>query len=100
MGLKTLSLSLKLEVFKAAPVHYCTDFTSTVIATVSTYGRDIRRIGTLLQAVRVVRDSHPLNTHPYPQPTRATLSDRHSFAGKYHTRALLPSQSLSIRIIL
>ncbi|KII64720.1 hypothetical protein RF11_05510 [Thelohanellus kitauei] len=46
-----------LEVYKPAPVHYCTDFTST--ATVSTYGRDIRRIGSLLQAVRVVLDSHP-----------------------------------------
>ncbi|KII73422.1 hypothetical protein RF11_07223 [Thelohanellus kitauei] len=71
-----------LEVFKPAPVHYCTDFTSTAIATVSTYGRDIRRIGTLFQAVRVVRGSHPLNIHPYPLPTRATLPNRHSFAGK------------------
>ncbi|KII61496.1 hypothetical protein RF11_12912 [Thelohanellus kitauei] len=72
---------LELEVFKPAPVHCCTDFTSTAIATVSTYGRDIRRIGTLLQAVRVVQDLHPLNTHPYPQPTRTTLPDRHPFAG-------------------
>ncbi|KII70632.1 hypothetical protein RF11_06988 [Thelohanellus kitauei] len=30
--------SLHLEVFKPAPVHFCTDFTSTASATVSTYG--------------------------------------------------------------
>ncbi|KII70743.1 hypothetical protein RF11_09966 [Thelohanellus kitauei] len=62
-------------------VHFCTDFTSTANATVSTYGRDVLRRGTLLQAVRVLQDSHLLNTHPYPQPTRATKPNRHSFAG-------------------
>ncbi|KII63359.1 hypothetical protein RF11_05945 [Thelohanellus kitauei] len=72
-------------VFKPTTVHYCTNFTSTAIATVSTY-------------VRAVQDSHRLNTHPYPPPTRATLPDRHPLAGKYHTRARLPSQSLCIRI--
>ncbi|KII63781.1 hypothetical protein RF11_15015 [Thelohanellus kitauei] len=74
------------KVFKPAPVQYCTDFTSTAIATVSMYGRDIRRIGTLLQAVRVVQDSHPLNTHPYPHPTRAMLPDRHPFPGNRNYR--------------
>ncbi|KII67586.1 hypothetical protein RF11_14320 [Thelohanellus kitauei] len=77
-----MSYIFGLEVFKPAPVHYCTDFTSTAIATVSTYGRDIRRIGTLFQAVRVVLGSHPLNIHPYPLPTRAKLPNRHSFPGK------------------
>ncbi|KII75059.1 hypothetical protein RF11_03131 [Thelohanellus kitauei] len=72
-----------LEVFKPAPVHFCTDFTSTASATVSTYGRVVLRLGTFLQAVKVVQDSHLLNTHPHPQPTRATLPSRHSFAGKY-----------------
>ncbi|KII73121.1 hypothetical protein RF11_03616 [Thelohanellus kitauei] len=71
-----------LEVFKPAPVHFCTDFTSTASATVSTYGRVVLRLGTFLQAVKVVQDSHLLNTHPHPQPTRATLPSRHSFAGK------------------
>ncbi|KII72699.1 hypothetical protein RF11_15208 [Thelohanellus kitauei] len=75
--------SSELEVFKPAPVHFCTDFTSTANATVSTYGRDIPRLGTFLQAVKVVQDSHLLNTHPHPQPTRATLPSRHSFVGKY-----------------
>ncbi|KII74969.1 hypothetical protein RF11_16427 [Thelohanellus kitauei] len=69
-----------LEVFKPAPVHFCTDFTSTANATVSTYCRDVLRLGTLLQAVRVVQASHLLSTHPYPQPTRVTLPSRHSFA--------------------
>ncbi|KII74691.1 hypothetical protein RF11_11389 [Thelohanellus kitauei] len=73
----------QLEVFKPAPVHFCTDFTSTASATVSTYGRVVLRLGTFLQAVKVVQDSHLLNTHPHPQPTRATLPSRHSFAGKY-----------------
>ncbi|KII69341.1 hypothetical protein RF11_16285 [Thelohanellus kitauei] len=62
-----------------------TDFTSTASATVSTYGRVVLRRGTLLQAVRVVQDSQQLNTHPYPQPTRATIPNRHSFAGKYNS---------------
>ncbi|KII73604.1 hypothetical protein RF11_16305 [Thelohanellus kitauei] len=69
--------------FKPAPVHYCTDFTLTSIALVSTYGRDICRLGTLLHAVRVVQGSHTVKTRPYPQPTRATLPDRHSFAGNF-----------------
>ncbi|KII70755.1 hypothetical protein RF11_09978 [Thelohanellus kitauei] len=73
----------QLEVFKPAPVRFCTDFTSTANATVSTYGRDVLREGTLLQAVRVVQDSHLLKTHPYLQPTTATIPNRHSFAGKY-----------------
>ncbi|KII62426.1 hypothetical protein RF11_16236 [Thelohanellus kitauei] len=72
-----------LEVFKPAQVHFCTDFTSTVSATVSTYGRVVLRRGTLVQTVKVVQDSHLLNTHPYPQPSRATIPNRHSFAGKY-----------------
>ncbi|KII66877.1 hypothetical protein RF11_08148 [Thelohanellus kitauei] len=42
--------------------------------------KDIRRGGTLLQAVSLVRGSYPLNIHPYPLPTRATLPNRHSFA--------------------
>ncbi|KII64155.1 hypothetical protein RF11_14813 [Thelohanellus kitauei] len=46
----------KLEVYKLTPVHYCTDFISTANATVSTYGRDVPREGTLLQPVRVVQD--------------------------------------------
>ncbi|KII71516.1 hypothetical protein RF11_14136 [Thelohanellus kitauei] len=71
-----------LELFKHAPVHYCTEFTSIANAMVCTYGKDIRRGGTLLQAVRVVRGSHRLNIHSYPLPTRATLPNRHSFAGK------------------
>ncbi|KII73080.1 hypothetical protein RF11_12474 [Thelohanellus kitauei] len=75
-------LLIEKEVFKPAPVHFCTDFTSTASATVSTYGRVVLRLGTFLQAVKVVQDSHLLNTHPYPQPTRATLPDRHSIAGK------------------
>ncbi|KII66118.1 hypothetical protein RF11_11934 [Thelohanellus kitauei] len=79
--LKSSFFFSQLEVFKPAPVHFCTDFTSTASATVSTYGRDVLRLGTLLQAVRVVQDSHLLNTHPYPQPTRATIPSRHSFAG-------------------
>ncbi|KII71280.1 hypothetical protein RF11_08776 [Thelohanellus kitauei] len=70
----------QLEVLKPAPVHFCTDFMSTANATVSTYGRDELRGGTLLQAVRVVQDSHLINTHPYLQPTRATIPNRHSFA--------------------
>ncbi|KII73597.1 hypothetical protein RF11_05081 [Thelohanellus kitauei] len=37
-------------VYKPAPVHFCTDFTSTANATVSTYGRDVPRGGTLLHA--------------------------------------------------
>ncbi|KII71160.1 hypothetical protein RF11_09180 [Thelohanellus kitauei] len=41
-----------LDGYKPAPVHYCTCFTSTTTATVSTYGRDIRWIGTHLQALR------------------------------------------------
>ncbi|KII73322.1 hypothetical protein RF11_04704 [Thelohanellus kitauei] len=85
------------EVFKPEPLNYCTDFTSTAIATVSTYGRDICQLGTLVQAVRVVLDSHPLNTNHYPQPTRATLPDHNPFAGKYHTVASFPSQYLIIR---
>ncbi|KII63307.1 hypothetical protein RF11_04904 [Thelohanellus kitauei] len=72
-----------LEVFKHAPVHYCTDFTSTSIATVFTYGRDIRCIDPLKQAVRGLRGSHPLNTHPYPQTTRPASPDHHSFAGTF-----------------
>ncbi|KII62603.1 hypothetical protein RF11_14015 [Thelohanellus kitauei] len=72
-----------LEVFKPAPVHFFTDFPSTASATVSTYGRVVLRLGTFLQAFIVVQDSHLLNTHPHPQPTRATLPSRHSFAGKY-----------------
>ncbi|KII66437.1 hypothetical protein RF11_02082 [Thelohanellus kitauei] len=81
-GLASMSLALPyyLEVFKPAPVHFCTDFTSTASATVSTYGRVVLRLGTFLQAVKVVQDSHLLNTHPHPQPTRATLPSRHSFA--------------------
>ncbi|KII63612.1 hypothetical protein RF11_12119 [Thelohanellus kitauei] len=75
----------ELEVFKPAPVHFCTDFTSTANATVSTYSRDVPPLGTFLQAVKLVQDSHLLNTHPHPQPTRATLPSRHSFAGKYRT---------------
>ncbi|KII71892.1 hypothetical protein RF11_11890 [Thelohanellus kitauei] len=71
------------EVFKLAPVHYCTDFTLTANAMVSTYGRNICRGGTLLQAVKVVHCSHPLNIHPYPLPTIATLPNRHWLAGKY-----------------
>ncbi|KII64157.1 hypothetical protein RF11_00858 [Thelohanellus kitauei] len=74
----------RLEVFKPAPVHFCTDFTSTASSTVSTYGRVVPRGGTLLQAVRVVQD-HLLNTHHYPQPIRAKLPDRHLFAGRYYT---------------
>ncbi|KII68378.1 hypothetical protein RF11_06825 [Thelohanellus kitauei] len=73
----------ELEVLKPAPVHFCTDFPSTATATVSTYGRVVLRLGTFLQAVKVVQDSHLLNTHPHPQPTRATLPTRHSFAGKF-----------------
>ncbi|KII70495.1 hypothetical protein RF11_11831 [Thelohanellus kitauei] len=73
---------LKLEVLKPAPVHFCTDFPSTATATVSTYGRVVLRLGTFLQAVKVVQDSHLLNTHPHPQPTRATIPSLHSFAGK------------------
>ncbi|KII66102.1 hypothetical protein RF11_00885 [Thelohanellus kitauei] len=86
------------DVFKPAPVHYCTDFTSTAIATVSTYGGNIRWIGTLLQAVRVVRSSLPLNTHPCPQPPCTTLPDRRSFAAKYRTGARLSSQSYNVGI--
>ncbi|KII63114.1 hypothetical protein RF11_01864 [Thelohanellus kitauei] len=71
--------------FKPASVHFCTDFTSTANATVSTYGRDVLPGGTLLLAVRVVEDSHLLNTHPYPQPTKATIPNRHSFVGKKKT---------------
>ncbi|KII67328.1 hypothetical protein RF11_15588 [Thelohanellus kitauei] len=40
-----------LEVLKPAPVHFCTDFTSTATATLSTYGRVVVRLGTFLQAV-------------------------------------------------
>ncbi|KII65077.1 hypothetical protein RF11_05656 [Thelohanellus kitauei] len=69
------------------------DFTSTASATVSTYGRVVLRGGTLLQAVRVVQDSHLLNTHPYPQPTRVTLPDRHPFAGKYELWVLVTGHS-------
>ncbi|KII68184.1 hypothetical protein RF11_08135 [Thelohanellus kitauei] len=72
---------VKLELFKPAPVHFCTDFTSTANATVSKYGRDVLRLGTFLQAVKVVQDSQLINTHPHPKPTRATLPSRHSFAG-------------------
>ncbi|KII73023.1 hypothetical protein RF11_13582 [Thelohanellus kitauei] len=68
----------ELEVFKPAPVHYSTDFTSTAIATVSTYGREIRQIDTLLHAYRVVMGLHSLNIHAHPQPTRASLPNRHS----------------------
>ncbi|KII71704.1 hypothetical protein RF11_01602 [Thelohanellus kitauei] len=61
----------QIEVFKPEPVQCCTHFTSTAIATVSKYCRDIRRIGILLQAVRVVQDSPPLNnlphTHTHPR---------------------------------
>ncbi|KII66629.1 hypothetical protein RF11_01895 [Thelohanellus kitauei] len=71
------------QVFKPAPVHFGTDFTSTASATVSTYGRDVLQLGTLLQAVRVVQGSHLLNTHPYPQPTWATIPSWHSFAGNH-----------------
>ncbi|KII69539.1 hypothetical protein RF11_00419 [Thelohanellus kitauei] len=63
-------------------VHFCTDFTSTASATVSTYVRVVLRRGTLLQAVKLVQGSHLLNTQPYPQPTRATIPSWHSFAGK------------------
>ncbi|KII63111.1 hypothetical protein RF11_01861 [Thelohanellus kitauei] len=73
----------RLEVFKPAPVHFCTDFTLTASATVSTYCRDIFRGGTLLRAVRVMHDSYLRNNHPYPQPTLATLPDRHPLAGKF-----------------
>ncbi|KII74819.1 hypothetical protein RF11_14498 [Thelohanellus kitauei] len=34
----------KQNVFKPAPAHYCTDFTSNAIATVYSYGRDICRL--------------------------------------------------------
>ncbi|KII62280.1 hypothetical protein RF11_09598 [Thelohanellus kitauei] len=73
---------VRLEVFIPAPVHFCTDFTSTANATVSTYGRDVLREDTLLQAVRVVQDIHLLNTHYNPQPTRATIPKWPSFTGK------------------
>ncbi|KII68170.1 hypothetical protein RF11_12970 [Thelohanellus kitauei] len=70
-----------LEVFKPAPVHFCTDFRSTASATVSMYGRDVLRLGAFLQAVKVVQGSHLLKTHPHPQPTRATIPSQHSLAG-------------------
>ncbi|KII70259.1 hypothetical protein RF11_02475 [Thelohanellus kitauei] len=82
----------QLKVFKPAPMHFCTDFTSTANTTVSTYGRVVLRLGTFLQAVKVVQDSHLLNTHPHPQPTRATLPSLHSFTGKYWATALLESK--------
>ncbi|KII74847.1 hypothetical protein RF11_12989 [Thelohanellus kitauei] len=80
-ALPIFGIQLDLEVFKPAPVHLCTDFTSTASATVST--------GPLLQTVRVVQDSNLLNTHPYPHPTRATIPNRHSFAGKYYKQIFL-----------
>ncbi|KII68528.1 hypothetical protein RF11_10925 [Thelohanellus kitauei] len=58
-------------------------FTSIANATVSTYGKDIRGIGTLLHQVRVVRISHPLNVYPFHLPRRAMVPTRHSFTGKY-----------------
>ncbi|KII72945.1 hypothetical protein RF11_12315 [Thelohanellus kitauei] len=70
-----------IEVLKTAPVHFCTNFTSTANAMVSTYGRDVLQGGTLLQAVRLVQYSHLLNNHPYHQSTRGTIPNRHSFAG-------------------
>ncbi|KII61219.1 hypothetical protein RF11_11304 [Thelohanellus kitauei] len=73
-----------IEVFKPAAVHFLTDFTSTSNATVSTYDMVVLRVGTLLQAVWIVQDSHLLNTHPYPQHTRATIPNRHSFAEKQY----------------
>ncbi|KII67294.1 hypothetical protein RF11_07717 [Thelohanellus kitauei] len=82
---KQIFFCSQLEVFKPAPVHFCTDFTSTASETVSTYGRVVLQRGSLLQAVRVVQDSHLLNTHPYPQPTRATIPTRNSFAGMIET---------------
>ncbi|KII68034.1 hypothetical protein RF11_02037 [Thelohanellus kitauei] len=82
------------KVYKPASVHFCTDFTSTANATVSTYGRDIPRGGTLLQAAKVVQGSHLLNIYPYPQPTRATLPNRHLFSGKYSDTFLITSIGL------
>ncbi|KII72909.1 hypothetical protein RF11_12378 [Thelohanellus kitauei] len=67
---------------QTCPVHYCTDFTSTATATVSTYGKNLRQRRTFLYAVRVLQGSHPLNIHPYHLSTRATLSNQHSLADK------------------
>ncbi|KII71804.1 hypothetical protein RF11_01347 [Thelohanellus kitauei] len=75
-------IKARLEVVKPAPGHFCRDFMSTANATVSTPCRDVLQGGTLLQSVRVGQDSHMLNTHPYPQSTRATIPNRHSFARK------------------
>ncbi|KII75050.1 hypothetical protein RF11_14431 [Thelohanellus kitauei] len=47
--------------------------------------KTVRCPRTFLQAVKVVQDSHLLNTHPHHHPTRATLPSRHSFVGMYRT---------------
>ncbi|KII67824.1 hypothetical protein RF11_03357 [Thelohanellus kitauei] len=56
--------SLIRGVYKPTPVHFCTNFTSTANATVST----------------LVQGSDFLNIHPLLLPTRANLPHRHSFA--------------------
>ncbi|KII70717.1 hypothetical protein RF11_09052 [Thelohanellus kitauei] len=58
----------RLEVYKTVPVHFCTDLTSTANATDPHTCRAAPRHGTLLQAVRVVYDSHLLNIHPIVCP--------------------------------
>ncbi|KII69464.1 hypothetical protein RF11_11110 [Thelohanellus kitauei] len=52
------------EVYKPAPVHFCTYFILTANATLSMYGRDVPQRGTLLRADRVVQESHLLSIHP------------------------------------
>ncbi|KII74240.1 hypothetical protein RF11_07173 [Thelohanellus kitauei] len=51
-GRNVRHLNETLEVLKPSPVHFCTDFTSTASSTLSTYGRDVLRLGTFLQAVK------------------------------------------------
>ncbi|KII66655.1 hypothetical protein RF11_01921 [Thelohanellus kitauei] len=52
------------EVYKLAPVHFCTNFASTVNATLFTCYTATHLLGTHRQEVRVVEDSQLLNIKP------------------------------------
>ncbi|KII73020.1 hypothetical protein RF11_13579 [Thelohanellus kitauei] len=66
LALAEINPKSMLEVFKPAPVHYCTDFTSTAICD-GVHAPSCKQLG-------------KCKTHPYPQPTRATIPDWHPFA--------------------